>query len=88
MTSKVTVRQGEQTRRVSVLEGIVLRQVEAALKGNEKAALTALKMAAQVGLLEETTGAEISELSPQEDLLVREALAQLQGDDSNPERPK
>jgi hypothetical protein len=38
LTSKVTVREGERTRRVSKLEGIVLRQVEAALKGNEKAA--------------------------------------------------
>ena len=88
LTSPVTVREGERTRRVPKIEGIVLRQVEAALKGDEKAAITALKMAAQVGLLEETVGAEILELSPQENLLVNEALAQLQGERSNSERPK
>ncbi len=88
MTSKVTVRQGEETRRVSVLEGIVLRQVEAALKGDGKAAITALKMATQVGLLEETVGAEVVELTSQENLMVNEALARLQGQDSNSEMPE
>jgi hypothetical protein len=88
MTSKVTVRQGEETRRVSVLEGIVLRQVESALKGDGKAAITALKMAAQVGLLEETVGAEVLELSPQENRMVNEALAQLTGERSNSETPQ
>jgi hypothetical protein len=82
------VRQGEETRRVSVLEGIVLRQVESALKGDGKAAITALKMAAQVGLLEETVGAEVLELSPQENRMVNEALAQLAGERSNSETPQ
>jgi hypothetical protein len=63
LTSKVTVREGERTRRVSVLEGIVLRQVEAALKGNEKAALTSLKMAGQVGLLEEPSATGLAAVS-------------------------
>ena len=88
LTSPVTVREGERTRRVPKIEGIVLRQVEAALKGDETAAITALKMAAQVGLLEETVGAEILTLSPQENLLVNEALAKLQGERSNSEMPK
>jgi hypothetical protein len=39
-------------------------------------------------LLEETVGAEILELSPQENLMVNEALAQLQGEHSNSEMPK
>jgi Family of unknown function (DUF5681) len=88
LTSPVTVREGERTRRVSKIEGIVLRQVEAALKGDEKAAITALKMAAQVGLLEETVGAEVLELSPQENLMVNEVLAQVQKEATNSERPK
>ena len=88
LTSPVTVREGERTRRVPKIEGIVLRQVEAALKGDEKAAITALKMAAQVGLLEETVGAEVLELSSQENLMVKEALARLQGQDSNSEMPQ
>ena len=52
LTANVIVREGEKKRSVSKLEGIVLRQLESALKGNDKAALATLKMAAQVGLLE------------------------------------
>ena len=88
LTAPVTVREGERTRRVPKIEGIVLRQVEAALKGDEKAAITALKMAQQVGLLEETVGAEMLELSSQENLMVNEALARLQGEASNSEMPQ
>src|SRR5262249_12547652 len=44
---------GPRTR----MRGIVLKQIESALKGNEKAALATLKMAAQVGLLEAPEGA-------------------------------
>jgi hypothetical protein len=51
LTSSVTVREGSRTRTVSKLEGIVLRQVETALKGNEKAALAVLRMASHVDLL-------------------------------------
>jgi hypothetical protein len=88
LTSPVTVREGERTRRVPKIEGIVLRQVEAALKGDEKAAITAIKMAAQVGLLEETVGADVLELSRQENLMVNELLAQLQAERSNSEVPQ
>ena len=88
LTAPVTVREGERTRRVPKIEGIVLRQVEAALKGDEKAAIAALKMAAQVELLEETAGAELLELSPQQNLIVSEALAQIRADNSNSKEPE
>jgi len=52
LTTKVVLRQGQGKRLISKLEGIVLRQVDDALKGDPKAALATLKMAAQVGLLE------------------------------------
>jgi hypothetical protein len=52
LDSTVTVREGDRKRTVSKLEGIILRQVEAALKGDAKAALAALRMMAQVGLLD------------------------------------
>ena len=52
LTASVIVREGEKKRSVSKLEGVVLRQLESALKGNDKAALATLKMAAQVGLLD------------------------------------
>ena len=54
LTSLVTVREGSRTRRVSKLEGIVLRQVEAGLKGSDKAALAVLRMAGHVDLLSGT----------------------------------
>jgi hypothetical protein len=53
----VVLREGARKRSISKLEGIVLKQIESALKGNEKAALATLKMAAQVGLLEAPEGA-------------------------------
>ena len=62
LDSAVTVREGARTRTVSKLEGIILRQVEAALKGDAKAALAALRMMAQVGLLDTK---EITEDGPQ-----------------------
>src|SRR5262249_18559387 len=43
LTAPVVVREGARKRSISKLEGIVLKQVESALKGNEKAALTTLK---------------------------------------------
>jgi len=62
LDSTVTVREGARTRTVSKLEGIILRQVEGALKGDAKAALAALRMMAQVGLLDAN---EITEDGPQ-----------------------
>jgi hypothetical protein len=72
----VTVREGEKKRSVTKLEGIVLRQLESALKGNDKAALATLKMAAQVGLLE-IGDAEMDapQLSAGEQQIVDELLA-------------
>jgi len=57
LTKKIVLREGQGKRSISKLEGIVLRQIEGALKGNEKAALATLKMAAQVGLLDGPEGA-------------------------------
>ena len=77
LTTKVVLRQGQGKRSISKLEGIVLRQVDDALKGDPKAALAALKMAAQVGLLEvpdrETEGT--ASLSASEQEMVDELLS-------------
>jgi uncharacterized protein DUF5681 len=48
LTAKIVLRQGQKRRSISTLEDIVRRQVESALKGNDRAALATLKMAAQV----------------------------------------
>ena len=77
LTTKVVLRQGQGKRLISKLEGIVLRQVDDALKGDPKAALAALKMAAQVGLLEapdrETEAA--ASLSASEQEMIDELLS-------------
>jgi hypothetical protein len=76
LTASVIVREGENKRHVSKLEGIVLRQVESALKGDGKAALAALKMASQVGLLDNSTEAnEGPRLSAGEQEMLDELLA-------------
>ena len=73
----MVLREGARKRSISKLEGIVLKQVENALKGNEKAALATLKMAAQVGLLEVPEGAaETLTLSPSEQEMVNELVLQ------------
>src|SRR5262245_14742403 len=73
----VVLREGARKRSISKLEGIVLKQIESALKGNEKAALATLKMAAQVGLLEAPEGAgETPTLSASEREMVNELVLQ------------
>ena len=70
------MREGEKKRFVTKLEGIVLRQLESALKGNDKAALTTLKMAAQVGLLDiSEVESENPPLSAGEQQIIDELLA-------------
>ena len=75
LTSSVILREGEKKRSVSKLEGIVLRQLESALKGNEKAALATLKMAGQVGLLDCADGAsDMPMLSAAEQAILNEVF--------------
>jgi len=75
LTAPVVLREGARKRSISKLEGIVLKQIESALKGDEKAALATLKMAAQVGLLEGPEGAaEPLTLSAAEQAIVNDAL--------------
>jgi hypothetical protein len=54
MTAKISIQEGETTRRVSKLEGVVLRQLQSALKGNDRAAMAVVKMALQLGFLEDS----------------------------------
>ena len=76
LTGRITVREGERRRSISRLEGVVLRQIEGALKGNDRAALATLRIAAQVGLLDDSeTGFEASPpLTPAEQQLVDDLL--------------
>jgi Family of unknown function (DUF5681) len=75
LTERIVVREGEKTRGISKIEGVVLRQIESALKGNDRAALATLKIAAQVGLLEESAPTtEAVTLTAAEQQIIDEAL--------------
>ena len=77
LTTRIVLRQGQGKRSISKLEGIVLRQIEGALKGNEKQALATLKMAAQVGLLDgpESEIEAAASLSASEKEMMEELLS-------------
>jgi hypothetical protein len=75
LTGRITVREGEKRRSITKIEGVVLRQVEGALKGNDRAALATLRIAAQVGLLDDVeAGFEAYPLSRAEQQMVQELL--------------
>jgi hypothetical protein len=76
LTSTVTVRENGRLRSVSKIEGVVLSQLERALKGNEKAALAVLRMAGHVDLLnggDESTDGD--QLSPADEKILAQLLA-------------
>lgn len=83
LTSTVTVRENGRLRSVSKIEGVVLSQLERALKGNEKAALAVLRMAGHVDLLNGGDGsADGDQLSPADEKI----LAQLLGEQKRPSK--
>jgi Family of unknown function (DUF5681) len=53
MIAQIPVQEGARTRKVTKIEGVVLRQVQSALKGDDRAAMAVLRMAMQLGLLDE-----------------------------------
>jgi Family of unknown function (DUF5681) len=73
MTASIQIQEGQQTRRVSKLEGVVLRQLQGALKGNDRSAMAVIKMAHQLRFLEdaENTAAETT-ISPEEERVLSE----------------
>ena len=75
MTTNIVIQEGQKTRRVSKIEGVVLRQLQSALKGNEKSAMAAIKMAMLVGLLEDNTPAEAAALSAADEALIEQLLS-------------
>ena len=65
------------TRRVSKIEGVVLRQLQSALTGDDRSAMAVIKMAMQMGLLEEpaNNAAEDTALSGADERILEELLA-------------
>ena len=76
MTAKISVQEGASNRRVSKIEGVVLRQLQSALKGDDRSAMAVIKMAMQMGLLEETNSnpAETTELSAADERILEQLL--------------
>jgi hypothetical protein len=55
MTASISIQEGAKTKRVSRIEGVVLRQLQKALMGSDQAAMAVVKMALQLGFLEDST---------------------------------
>jgi hypothetical protein len=76
LTASISI-QETKTRRVSKIEGVVLRQLQSALKGDDRSAMAVIKMAMQMGLLEEpaSNAAEDTALSGADERILDELLA-------------
>jgi hypothetical protein len=81
MTANILVQEGQNSRRVSRIEGVVLRQLQSALKGSDRAALAVIKMALQLRFLEdsESNTAETA-LSPEDERIINELVARSRKD--------
>jgi hypothetical protein len=81
MTANILIQEGQNSRRVSRIEGVVLRQLQSALKGNDRAALAVIKMAHQLRFLEdsESNTAETA-LSAEEERILNELVARSRKD--------
>jgi hypothetical protein len=51
--AKITIQEGSTSRRVSKFEGVILRQLQNALKGSDRSAMALFKMAAELDFLED-----------------------------------
>jgi hypothetical protein len=61
---------------VTKLEGVVLRQLQSALKGSDRAALAVIKMAHQLRFLEDSESATAeTALSPEDERILDELFA-------------
>jgi hypothetical protein len=75
MTAQISVREGSRSTKVSKLVAVVLRQLQTALKGNDRSAMVVIKMATQLGLLEESdSSAGTMGLSESDEQIVQELL--------------
>ena len=77
ITASISIQEGTKTRRVSKIEGVVLRQLQSALKGDDRSAMAVIKMAMQMGLLEEpaSNATEDTALSGADERILDELLA-------------
>jgi Family of unknown function (DUF5681) len=75
MTATIPIQEGASTRRVSKIEGVVLRQLQNALKGDDRSAMAVIKMAMQMGFLEDTDNrVEAADLSASDEAILQQLL--------------
>jgi hypothetical protein len=53
MTAKISIQENGRNKQVSKLEGVVLRQIQSALQGDDKSAMAVMKIASQLNLLDD-----------------------------------
>ena len=76
LTAPIVMREGDRTRRVPIVQAIIMKQVENGLKGNDKAAFTLIKIAGQLGLLGDAESAPDVTLSREEKQQIVDELLQ------------
>jgi Family of unknown function (DUF5681) len=59
MTATISIQEGTKPKRVSRIEGVVMRQLQKALMGSDQAAMAVVKIALQLGFFEETEGNQV-----------------------------
>ena len=76
MTANISIQVGAKTKRVSRIAGVVLRQLQKALMGDGPAAIAVIKMASQLGLLDNSAGnsGEVA-LSKEDEQILSELIA-------------
>ena len=81
MTARISVQEGSSNRQVSKIEGVVLRQLQNALKGNDRSAMAVIKMALQLGFLDDVADGRQAEdaLSPTDERILMELMARREG---------
>jgi len=80
MIASIPIQEGEKTRRVTRLEGVVLRQIQSALRGNDKSAMAVLKMALQLGFLQDSSESGEINLSSEDERILDELLIRSRND--------
>jgi hypothetical protein len=81
MTARISVQEGTSNRQVSKIEGVVLRQLQNALKGNDRSAMAVIRMALQLGFLDDVADGHQAEgaLSPTDERILKELMTRREG---------
>lgn len=74
LTAPIVMREGDRTRRVPIVQAIIMKQVENGLKGNDKAAFTLIKIAGQLGLLGDAPSESDVSLSGEDKRILADLL--------------